>query len=255
MVLGVAAVLASIVALRAAGPHGRARARRRRRPGARPCRRGWPTPAWWATLLMLAHRRAADLRRRPQPDDGQGLRRGRIHHRTTTATSAPRRPRSTGIQSVLAHLASISTAGVWMRLPATAAAIGTWLLLSRCRAAAAGQPAGPRTGPPCGPPARCSWPPGCRSATACAQSRSSPSAWSLSWMLVETLGGHRAGCAPTAAAIVVAVFSRDAGTAGTDRTGPAARRRPEDQPGHLRAPPRTWCLAASAGPAGRGRLR
>lgn len=35
-------------------------------------------------------------------------------------------------QSVLAHLASISTAGVWMRLPATAAGIATWLILSRC---------------------------------------------------------------------------------------------------------------------------
>ena len=35
-------------------------------------------------------------------------------------------------QSVLAHLASISTAGVWLRVPATLAAIGTWLLLSRC---------------------------------------------------------------------------------------------------------------------------
>lgn len=34
-------------------------------------------------------------------------------------------------QSVLAHLAAISTAGVWMRLPATLAGIGTWLLLSR----------------------------------------------------------------------------------------------------------------------------
>ncbi len=35
-------------------------------------------------------------------------------------------------QSVLAQLASISTAGVWMRLPATAAAIATWLIISRC---------------------------------------------------------------------------------------------------------------------------
>ncbi len=33
-------------------------------------------------------------------------------------------------QSVLAHLASVSTAGVWMRLPALAAGIGSWLLLS-----------------------------------------------------------------------------------------------------------------------------
>jgi arabinosyltransferase A len=35
-------------------------------------------------------------------------------------------------QSVLAHVAAISTAGVWMRLPATAAAIATWLIISRC---------------------------------------------------------------------------------------------------------------------------
>jgi arabinosyltransferase A len=35
-------------------------------------------------------------------------------------------------QSVLAHLAAVSAAGVWMRLPATLAAIGTWLMLSRC---------------------------------------------------------------------------------------------------------------------------
>ncbi|PRC58647.1 hypothetical protein C6A85_27435, partial [Mycobacterium sp. ITM-2017-0098] len=35
-------------------------------------------------------------------------------------------------QSVLAHLASVSTAGGWMRLPATAAAIATWLIISHC---------------------------------------------------------------------------------------------------------------------------
>jgi arabinosyltransferase A len=33
--------------------------------------------------------------------------------------------------SVLAHLASVSTAGVWMRLPATMAGIGCWLMISR----------------------------------------------------------------------------------------------------------------------------
>ena len=33
--------------------------------------------------------------------------------------------------AVLAHFASVSTAGVWMRLPATAAGIGCWLILSR----------------------------------------------------------------------------------------------------------------------------
>lgn len=34
-------------------------------------------------------------------------------------------------QSLLAQLASVSAASVWMRLPATAAAIGSWLILSR----------------------------------------------------------------------------------------------------------------------------
>ena len=34
-------------------------------------------------------------------------------------------------QSVLAQLASVSTAGVWMRLPATLAGIATWLIISR----------------------------------------------------------------------------------------------------------------------------
>jgi arabinosyltransferase A len=33
--------------------------------------------------------------------------------------------------AVLAHLASVSTAGVWMRLPATLAGIGCWLIVSR----------------------------------------------------------------------------------------------------------------------------
>jgi arabinosyltransferase A len=33
--------------------------------------------------------------------------------------------------AVLAHLASVSTAGVWMRLPATLAGIGCWLVISR----------------------------------------------------------------------------------------------------------------------------
>lgn len=34
--------------------------------------------------------------------------------------------------ALLAHLAQVSTAGVWMRLPATAAGIGCWLIISRC---------------------------------------------------------------------------------------------------------------------------
>ena len=35
-------------------------------------------------------------------------------------------------QSLLGQLASISTASVWLRLPATLAAIATWLIISRC---------------------------------------------------------------------------------------------------------------------------
>jgi arabinosyltransferase A len=35
-------------------------------------------------------------------------------------------------QAVLGELTKISTAGVWMRLPATLAGIGSWLILSRC---------------------------------------------------------------------------------------------------------------------------
>lgn len=43
-------------------------------------------------------------------------------------------------QSVLAHFAAISTASVWMRIPATLAGIGAWLILSRCVLPRLGQP-------------------------------------------------------------------------------------------------------------------
>ncbi len=70
-------------------------------------------------------------------DDGYNLAIARVsgeagytanYYRFFGATEAP----FDWYQSVLAHLAAISTAGVWMRLPATAAAIATWLILSRC---------------------------------------------------------------------------------------------------------------------------
>ncbi len=70
-------------------------------------------------------------------DDGYNLTIARVaaeagyttnYYRFFGATEAP----FDWYQSVLAHMASISTAGVWMRLPATAAAIATWLILSRC---------------------------------------------------------------------------------------------------------------------------
>ena len=70
-------------------------------------------------------------------DDGYNLTIARVaadagytanYYRFFGATEAP----FDWYQSVLAHMASISTAGVWMRLPATAAAIATWLIISRC---------------------------------------------------------------------------------------------------------------------------
>ena len=71
----------------------------------------------------VARRRRHLLRRRLQPHDRAGVRRGpatpRTYFRFFGATEAP----FDWFQSVLAHLAAISTAGVWMRLPATAAGI------------------------------------------------------------------------------------------------------------------------------------
>jgi arabinosyltransferase A len=69
-------------------------------------------------------------------DDGYNLTIARIsseagytanYYRFFGATEAP----FDWYQSVLAHLAAISTTGVWMRVPALLAGIGTWLVLSR----------------------------------------------------------------------------------------------------------------------------
>ena len=68
-------------------------------------------------------------------DDGYNLTMARIsgeagytanYYRYFGTTEAP----FDWYQSLLAQLASVSTAGVWMRLPALAAAVGSWLLLS-----------------------------------------------------------------------------------------------------------------------------
>ena len=73
-------------------------------------------------------------------------------------------------QSVLAHLAAVSTDSVWMRIPATLAGIATWLILSRWALPRLGR-AIAATGSSCGPRVRCSWRPGCRSTTVCGPSR------------------------------------------------------------------------------------
>lgn len=128
MVLGVAAVLASIIALalldRTAGR--RAPPGNRRRPG---------LSVWLADAGVVGGLLVWHIVGPPTSDDGYNLTMARVsgeagyianYYRYFGASEAP----FDWYQSVLAQLASISTAGVWMRLPATAAAIGTWLLLS-----------------------------------------------------------------------------------------------------------------------------
>ena len=71
------------------------------------------------------------------PDDGYNLTIARVsddagytanYYRFFGASEAP----FDWYQSVLAQFASISTASVWMRIPATLAGLATWLILSRC---------------------------------------------------------------------------------------------------------------------------
>ncbi|WP_319452620.1 MULTISPECIES: arabinosyltransferase domain-containing protein [unclassified Mycobacterium] len=131
MTLGVLATLASVVALAMLD----ARAGRRVR-GA--WRRFWRVgvATWLADgavigTLLLWHVIGAT-----SSDDGYNLTIARVsgqagyaanYYRYFGASEAP----FDWYQSVLAHLAAVSTAGVWMRLPATLAGIATWLLLSR----------------------------------------------------------------------------------------------------------------------------
>jgi arabinosyltransferase A len=132
MVLGVICVLASIVALAALD---RSSGRRVHDAWRRFWRVGLST--WLADIgvvgtLLLWHVIGAI-----SSDDGYNLTIARVsgdagysanYYRFFGTTEAP----FDWYQSVLAHVAAISTAGVWMRLPATAAAIATWLIISRC---------------------------------------------------------------------------------------------------------------------------
>lgn len=128
MVLGVLCVVASVVAL----------ALLDRTAGRRAPRLRWRvTPAHWLADagviggLLVWHVVGA-----PTSDDGYNVTIARVageagyttnYYRYFGATEAP----FDWYQSVLAHLAAVSADGVWLRLPATAAAIGTWLLVSR----------------------------------------------------------------------------------------------------------------------------
>ncbi len=125
MVTGVLCVVASITAL--AILEGRVA----RAPGVRRrLLRHWPLDLTVIGVLVLWHLIGAI-----SSDDGYNLTIARVsseagysanYYRYFGAAEAP----FDWYQSVLAHLASVSTAGIWMRLPALAAAIGSWLILS-----------------------------------------------------------------------------------------------------------------------------
>lgn len=202
MVLGVAAVLASIVALalldRTAG--------RRPPPGRR---RRAALSVWLADAGVVGGLLVWHIVGPPTSDDGYNLTMARVsgdagyitnYYRYFGASEAP----FDWYQSVLAHLASISTAGVWMRLPATAAAIGTWLLLSHIVL--------PRLGNRLARNRAAVWTAGAVFLAAWLPFnnglRPEPLiafGVVLSWVLVELSVGRRR-LWPTAAAIVVAVF-------------------------------------------------
>ena len=126
MVAGIACVIASIVALALLDRRWGRRVRGARR---RPLRH-WPADAAVIGGLLLWHVIGAI-----SSDDGYNLTIARIsgdagytanYYRYFGTTEAP----FDWYQSLLAQMASVSTTGVWMRLPALAAAIGSWLLLS-----------------------------------------------------------------------------------------------------------------------------
>ncbi len=131
MVLGVACVIASIAALAVLD---RRHGHRPRHAWSRLLRVGvsnWLVDVGVVGTLLLWHVIGALT-----SDDGYNLTIARVsadagytanYFRYFGATEAP----FDWYQSVLAQFAAISTDGVWMRVPATAAGIGTWLLLSR----------------------------------------------------------------------------------------------------------------------------
>lgn len=132
MVLGVACVVASIVALAVLD-----RRSGRRMPHAWRRFRHVGLWHWLADIGVIGTLLLWHLIGATSSDDGYNLTIARVsgeagysanYYRFFGASEAP----FDWYQSVLGQMASISTAGVWMRLPATAAAIGTWLIISRC---------------------------------------------------------------------------------------------------------------------------
>ncbi|MBX7448582.1 arabinosyltransferase domain-containing protein [Mycolicibacterium sp. 3033] len=129
MTLGVVCVIGSIIALALLDRVSGRRPQRTRR------RVGWAT--WVADAGVIGGLLIWHVVGATSSDDGYNLTMARVageagyttnYYRYFGASEAP----FDWYQSVLAHLASISAAGVWMRLPATIAGIGTWLIVSRC---------------------------------------------------------------------------------------------------------------------------
>ena len=205
MVLGAICVVAAIVALavldRYSGHRPRGGWRRRLRANAAT----WLADAGVIGTLVLWHLIGAI-----SSDDGYNLVIARVsagagysanYYRYFGTTEAP----FDWYQGVLGQLASVSTAGVWMRLPATLAGIGCWLILSRCvlgrlgRAVAADRVAVWTAGAVF----LAAWLPfnnGLRPEPIIAFGTM------LTWMLVENAIASRR-LAPAAAAIIVAMFA------------------------------------------------
>ncbi len=140
MTLGVICVVAAIVALAVLDSYS---GRRPRGSLGRWLRVGvgtWLADVGVVGTLLLWHLIGAT-----SSDDGYNLTIARVsgqagyvanYYRYFGTTEAP----FDWYQSLLGHLASVSTAGVWMRLPATLAGIGCWLILSRCVLPRLGRP-------------------------------------------------------------------------------------------------------------------
>ncbi|HUO39493.1 MAG TPA: arabinosyltransferase domain-containing protein, partial [Mycobacterium sp.] len=141
-VMGLAAVAAvsAIVALAVLDRYSGRRPRRRSRRWLRANATTWASDVGVVGTLLLWHVIGAI-----SSDDGYNLTIARVsgeagyvanYYRFYGAAEAP----FDWYQSLLARMASVSTDGVWMRLPATLAGIACWLILSRCVLSRLGRP-------------------------------------------------------------------------------------------------------------------
>jgi arabinosyltransferase A len=132
MALGGLSVLTAIIALAGLDRRSGRRVPRNWRRAVRTSAATWLADVGVIATLLLWHVIGAI-----SSDDGYNLTVARVsrqagylanYYRFFGTTEAP----FDWYPAVLAHLASVSTAGVWMRLPATLAGIGCWLIVSRC---------------------------------------------------------------------------------------------------------------------------